>query len=151
MLLPLLLSFLFISLASAQGYCQCQSGGFVNDPLQQCMSSANYSVQNACFVCPVQNGTAKYYYCDSLFRLGFAVCGQQGALAAMTAACLAFGGDTASSDFRCFDNGGLNKSQVNACSGITQSPTSAPTSDGSTVGTPFAWLMIIGLFIFISL
>jgi hypothetical protein len=137
----------------AQGYCQCQAGGFVNDPLQQCMTSGNYDVQNSCFVCPVQNATAKYYYCRSLYALGFGVCGQSGAITAMKAACAAIGGDTSSSDFRCLDSSGLNKSQAVACSGVTAAPTvpttPAPTSDANRTDTPYALLLTVGLILFL--
>lgn len=149
----LFLALLFLQLlpyAHAQAYCQC-GAGFVNDPLQQCFTSPNYDVQNACFVCPVQNATAKYYYCNSLYALGFAVCGQSGAVAAMKTACAAIGGDTSSPDFRCFDNTGFNQSQVQACTGVTASPTApvAPTSNATRVGTPYAVVVIVGLVLFL--
>lgn len=156
----LVLFSLFAYAVYAQGYCQCQSGGFVNDPLQQCLTSANASVQNTCFVCPVTNATAKYYYCDSLLRRGFSGCGQPGAIAAMKAACEAIGGDTSSSDFRCLANAGTDKSQVNSCSNFTAAPTSptgvtttaSPTSDAPNKhSTSYILFMTIGLMLVIWL
>ena len=143
----------FLSAVHAQAYCRCESGGPVNDPLQQCFTAGNYSVQNSCYVCPVQNSTAKYYFCDSLYRLGFGTCGQPGAVAAMRAACLAIGGDIASPDFRCLNNGGFDQSQVNGCANSSTTPTASPTSDASShqSGTPYTVLMFIGLSIVLCL
>jgi len=126
----------------------------VNDPLQLCMTSGNYDVQNSCFVCPVQNATAKYYYCDSLYRRGFGVCGQSGAVAAMKAACLALGGDVNSPDFRCLDTAGTNQSQVIACSGFTAAPTAptgAPTSGGYRIGTPYSFLVAFAVVFLVAM
>ncbi len=146
--LPLATALLLLGViggADAQ-YCQCLGPRLFNDPLQLCLTSGDYGVQNSCFICPVKNGTGSYFYCDSNYARGFGTCAQPGSLAARQAACLAIGGDPSSPDFRCLDNAGANQSQVLACSGVTAAPTApvtatgAPTSDATT-GSPLSWLL----------
>jgi hypothetical protein len=147
----LLLLITFLYTANAQNFCHC-STPFAYDPLQQCLSSATYDVQNSCYICPVINATGTYFFCDSVFRLGKAGCGVSGALAAMQSACAAFGGNINSQLFTggCLDNGGLNQSQVQACTTPTAPivvTTATPTSATMAL-TPYDTLLLSGILLF---
>lgn len=162
MLLLLLLTICYS--ANAQNYCKCGGPQFIYDPAGECLSSATFDVQNSCYTCPVINATGTYFFCGSVFGLGKAGCGVSGALAAMQAACTAFGGNINSQLFTggCLDNGGLNQSQVLACTAPTApivatpvgpvSPsvaatTATPTSDTMSL-TPYDTLLLFGILLF---
>lgn len=85
--------------------------------------------------------------CDSLYRLGFAACGQSGALAARQAACSAIGGDITSGAFMCVCNTGTNKSQVNYVSlaPTVAAQTTAPTAQSPSVTV--SSLMFFSIFV----
>ena len=148
-MVPLLFVCLVLSAVNAQAYCRCGSPQFVLDMAQQCFTSASYDVQNACFNCPVSNTSGTFYFCASLYGLGYAVCGQSGALAAMQQACTAIGGNPASSAFICRTSAGTNQSQVQACS-TPSAPISVPPSapSAATSMTPYDALLVIGLVLF---
>lgn len=130
-------------LTSAQQYCRC-SGGFVYDPLRECLHAGDYGVENSCYTCPVTNASGTFYFCGSARAQGF-LCITPGSLAVRQAACVALGGNPSSSEFRCVDSAGANKSQ--ACTGVTAAPTEAPTSDAASL-TPYGALMTVGLLLF---
>lgn len=155
----LLLLIAFLYSASAQNYCKCGGPQFAYDPQQQCLSSATYDVQNSCFICPVINGTGTYFFCGSVFGLGKAGCGVSGALAAMQTACSSFGGNINSQLFTggCLDNGGLNQSQVQACTTPTAPIVVAPVSPSATTAiptsatmalSPYDTLLLLGILLF---
>jgi len=141
--------------AQAQTYCQ-RGQGFLYDPQNQCFTSATYNIENCCFTCPVQNASGIFQFCGSLYELGFATCGQSGALAAEQAACVAIGGNINAGSFACSCNAGSNKSQstgyvptATAAPTAPTAPTStaAPTSDASSLhGGQNVLLALVALF-----
>lgn len=136
-----------VGMVKGQGYCQCGPALFRNDPLQLCMTSSQYGVQNSCFTCPVVNTSGSFFLCFPMYQLGYGSCaaGYQ----ASVVACQAVGGDTQSSGFFCVDSVGPNQSQVQACPAFTVPPSAptAPTSDGYAM-TPYDSLTLIGVLLF---
>jgi hypothetical protein len=145
-----LLLLLCSPVVDAQTYCQC-AHPFQYDPSAQCFSSGAYGVENSCYNCPVVNGSGIFNFCDSLYRLGYGVCGQSGALAAMQAACTAFGGNINDNTFGCFSNAGANRSQVIQCN-ITLTeppvPVNSPSHAASLILSPLLFLSF-GIFAYV--
>jgi hypothetical protein len=138
--LPLLLLLLQLRV-QAQTYCQ-RGAGPILDNAGQCLLSSNYNVANCCYVCPVQNSMGYFSYCMSLYDLGFATCGQPGALSARQAACTAIGGSISSGAFMCVCNGGTNTSQTTNYTASV--PTSTPTA-GVALTVPSLLLLVFPL------
>lgn len=126
------------TLSRAQGFCQRGQPDLL-DTGGQCLRSGDYDVANCCYVCPVQSSTALLLYCESLYDIGYAACGQAGALAARQAACAAKGGDITSGAFTCQCNAGTNLSQINYTA-----TTVAPTNEGGVPTVPL--LMFFSVF-----
>jgi hypothetical protein len=102
-----MLFLLFIIGVFSQNYCK-RSDGIKITVLADCLSSAQYNVENCCFEClqiNVVNQTSQIK-CGSLYSLGFTSCSPESETAAL-AAC---GGGT----YACLCNVGSDKSEVNA-------------------------------------
>ncbi len=140
---------LLASFTDAQTFCQ-RGKGPILDTGAQCLRSVDYDVANCCYVCPVQNATSLYLMCGSLYDLGFAACGQAGALAARQAACTAMGGDITAGAFTCQCNSGVNQSQINYVSLAPTTGTGAPTNGGDTSPTA-PMLMFFTVFVLYAL
>lgn len=155
--LLLLIPTLFFYSANGQDYCRCNDGLF-DDPNKACLTSDQYDVKNSCYVCPVLvNGSLKWK-CDSMYRLGYALCNQDGALEARREACLAIGGSIESGEFRCVDfTTGTNLSQLNCqattptTTTSTDNPTSAPTSSSPSTNSNTTFLLLFVQFSLILL
>lgn len=150
MLHLLVVSLLFLLSIEAQTYCQ-QGKGFVNDTNGECLLSSNYDVENCCYTCPIRDASGLVLTCGSLYELGFAACGQAGALAARQTACSVAGGDITSGAFMCLCNTGTNKSQVNYVSlaPTVAALTTAPTASGPVVSV--SSLMFFSVFMLYAL
>ncbi len=126
--MPQLAGFLLLGLLVVLGGAQhCQRGLVVHDTQSQCLLSANFNLENACYVCPVLNLTGYYQLCLSLYDDGYATCTQPLALQARQSRCRLLGGDPNAAEFQCLVSAGTNKSQSSGWTGpATGTPTTAP-------------------------
>lgn len=145
MLIHLLLM-LSISLVHCQSYCRCDQA-FIYDYSEECLKSANYDVENACYVCPVVNASGTFNYCGSLPYLGLGSCSQAGALDAWKNKCLNFGGNPGFTNAVCVTNTGTNKSQTTGC--VSTTTTNAPTNTSPTLGSMLVTFVVTLMISFI--
>lgn len=121
----LLLCFASFSFAHHNEYQYCLCGhDFIYDPEREYNTSYLLDLQNACYLCEVNNDTATFFYSGSLPYLGYLTCDEPGALEARTAKCGEKGGVVVG----CVTTEGANQSQSTGCGPLINSPTNGASN-----------------------
>ncbi len=137
--IAILLCFASVSFTHHNQYQYCLCGhDFIYDPEREYNTSSMFDLQNACYLCEVNNETATFFYSGSLPYLGYLTCDEPGALEARTAKCNEKGGTVVG----CITTEGVNQSQSTGCGPLVNSP----TNDASNLmGTTFLMTVATGI------